>query len=33
MRNRIAVDHEKHEDALDRKGEVVQSFNMIIVCP
>ena len=32
MRNRIAVEHEKHEDGLDRKGEVVQSFN-IIVCP
>ena len=32
MQNRIAVEHEKHEDELDRKGEVVQSFN-IIVCP
>ena len=32
MRNRIAVEHEKLEDGLDRKGEVVQSFN-IIVCP
>ena len=32
MRNRIAVEHEKHEDGLDRKGEVVQSFN-VIVCP
>ena len=31
MQNRIAVEHEKHEDELDRKGEV-QSFN-IIVCP
>ena len=23
MRNRIAVEHKKHEDGLDRKGEVV----------
>ena len=32
MQNRIAVEHEKHKDGLDKKGEVVQSFN-IIVCP
>ena len=32
MQNRIAVEHKKHEDGQDKKGEVVQSFN-IIVCP
>ena len=30
MQNRIAVEHEKHEDGLDKNGEVVQSFNIIV---
>ena len=30
MQNRIAVKHEKHEDGLNKKGEVVQSFNITV---
>ena len=28
--NRITVEHEKHEDGLDKKGEVVQSVNILV---
>ena len=30
MRNRIAVEHEKHEDGLDRKGEVEGFYLQVI---
>ena len=31
MQNGITVEHEKHEDGLDKNlGEVVQSFNILV---
>ena len=30
MQNRITVEHEEHEDGLDKKDEVVQSFNILV---